>query len=184
MAFEVRMVNALATLGGPLPTTAPPAPSVLLDSFCQQRAIVKVSSAPALHFILTNIRCLVCELGCTECADGTGNCVTCKTGFSQDANDSTKCNPPVSTTSSGTICPDGSFGNGTVCTTCSPTCSTCTAGTSNDCIICASGHYSLNGSCVSTNANGVCEGSTDTIADNNKHECDSEFTHSVMLRLC
>ncbi|KAF7794731.1 hypothetical protein EIP86_005869 [Pleurotus ostreatoroseus] len=49
---------------------------------------------------------------------------------------------------------------------------TCTGPTSGDCVICGAGQFSLNGNCVSTDGNGVCEGSS-LIADNNKHECDS-----------
>ncbi|PCH38564.1 growth factor receptor domain-containing protein [Wolfiporia cocos MD-104 SS10] len=118
--------------------------------------------------------CEVCALGCSECADGTGDCITCKTGFTQSSSDATACTAisSTTTTSSGTTCPDGSFSNGTTCTQCSTLCETCTGATSNDCIICAQGTYSLNGSCVSTNDNGVCE-NTVLIANNNKHECDS-----------
>lgn len=124
---------------------------------------------------------IVCQLGCTACADGTGTCTACKTGFTQDANDHTQCIAPQSVTSSGTVCPDGSFSSGSTCTSCSPSCQTCSAGTSNDCILCASGTYSLNGSCVSTDANGVCEGSS-LIANNDKHECDSKFFVICVLR--
>ena len=114
----------------------------------------------------------VCQLGCTQCADGTGDCIACKSGFTQDANDRTKCIAQQSTTSTGTVCPDGSFSNGTACTQCSPLCKTCNGPNSNNCIICGAGQYSLNGNCVSADGNGVCEGSN-MIADNNKNECDS-----------
>ncbi|KAJ7512376.1 TNFR/NGFR cysteine-rich region family protein [Mycena galericulata] len=124
-------------------------------------------------FFLTSAGdCSVCQIGCTACTDGTGVCTTCKTGFTQDANDRTKCDPPQSVTSSGTVCPAGAFSDGTNCTACSPSCKTCTAGTSNDCVQCAAGTYLLNGACVSADANGVCAGST-LIADNDKLECDS-----------
>ncbi|KAF8875239.1 TNFR/NGFR cysteine-rich region family protein [Infundibulicybe gibba] len=123
-------------------------------------------------FLTSTGDCQVCQLGCTQCADGTGACTTCKSGFSQDANDKTKCNAPKSVTSTGTVCPDGSFSGGTSCSPCSSTCSTCTAGTSNDCVVCATGRYALNGTCVGTNSDGVCEGSN-LIADNNKRQCDS-----------
>jgi len=126
-----------------------------------------------MNILLTNIL-PVCQLGCTQCADGSGQCISCKSGFTQDANDSTKCNPPSSSTNDGQTCPDGSFSNGNSCSRCSSTCLTCTGGTSNDCIVCASGLFTLNGNCVSANADGVCQGST-LIADNNKHECDSKF---------
>ena len=124
-----------------------------------------------------DVICLVCQLGCTQCADGTGVCIACKSGFTQDANDRTKCDAVQSVTSTGTVCPDGSFSDGAKCTVCSPTCKTCTAGTSNDCILCASGQYLLSGHCVAANSDGVCEGSN-LIADNNKHECDSKL-HST-----
>ncbi|KAF7338781.1 Growth factor receptor domain-containing protein [Mycena sanguinolenta] len=123
-------------------------------------------------FLTSSGDCSICEIGCTSCADGTGVCTACKTGFTQDANDKTKCNAPASITSSGTTCPPGSFADGANCTPCSPSCSTCIAGTSNDCVQCAAGTYLFNGACVSADANGVCAGSA-LIADNNKLECDS-----------
>ncbi|KAJ7889227.1 TNFR/NGFR cysteine-rich region family protein [Mycena leptocephala] len=111
-------------------------------------------------FLTSNGDCSICQIGCTACTDGTGVCTACKTGFTQDANDRTKCNPPPSITSSGTLCPPGAFSDGTNCTPCSPSCKTCTGGTSNDCVDCAAGTYSLNGACVSADANGVCAGSS------------------------
>ncbi|KAF8970460.1 insulin-like growth factor binding protein [Flammula alnicola] len=123
-------------------------------------------------FLTSSGDCQICQLGCTQCADGTGECVTCKSGFSQNGNDRTKCNPPQSSTTGGQLCPDGSFANGASCSPCSSTCQTCTAGTSNDCIICAAGTFTNNGGCVSANSVGVCQG-TNLIADNNKRECDS-----------
>ncbi|KAJ7199206.1 TNFR/NGFR cysteine-rich region family protein [Mycena pura] len=123
-------------------------------------------------FFLTSAGdCKICEIGCTECADGAGLCTTCKTGFTVDANDRTKCIPPPSISSSGTTCPPGSFADGANCTSCSSSCATCTASTANDCIECARGTFLLNGTCVSADANGVCEGSS-LIADNVKLECD------------
>ena len=119
----------------------------------------------------------VCALGCSQCADSSGSCITCKAGFTQSTTDSTQCNPPQSSTSSGTVCPDGSFSNGTACTACSPLCQTCSGGTSSDCIICGAGRSLLNGSCVQTDSSGVCQnpsGSTGVfVADNNKHECEA-----------
>ncbi|KAK7059770.1 extracellular matrix protein FRAS1 [Favolaschia claudopus] len=123
-------------------------------------------------FLTSNGDCSICQIGCTSCTDGTGICTTCKSGFTQDANDRTKCNPPPSVTSSGTTCPPGAFSDGANCTPCSSSCKTCTGGTSNDCVECASGTYLFNGACVSADANGVCAGSA-LIADNNKLECDS-----------
>ncbi|KAF9491942.1 hypothetical protein BDN71DRAFT_1249007 [Pleurotus eryngii] len=51
--------------------------------------------------------CKLCQLGCDRCADGTGVCLACKSGFTQDVNDRTKCPPVPTSTSSGTICPQG-----------------------------------------------------------------------------
>ena len=124
-------------------------------------------------FLDGNGDCSVCALGCQQCADGSGVCVTCKQGFTQDANDRTKCDAVQSVTSAGTVCPDGSFSNGSTCQPCSPSCSTCSGATSNDCIVCGNGQFTLGGSCVPTNGNGVCDGSS-MVANNNKHECDSE----------
>ncbi|KAJ6541936.1 insulin-like growth factor binding protein [Mycena capillaripes] len=116
--------------------------------------------------------CKVCELGCTSCADGTGNCLTCGDHFTQDQNDATKCTT-VPTTAAGVACPDGSFSNGTNCVACSASCSTCSGPTSNDCTLCPNSHYlTNNGSCVSASSTGVCEGSN-LIADNNKGKCDT-----------
>ncbi|KAG7094422.1 hypothetical protein E1B28_008022 [Marasmius oreades] len=123
-------------------------------------------------FLTSTGDCKACQLGCTACVDGTGVCQTCKAGFSQDGNDKTKCNPGKSSTNTGTVCPDGSFGDGTKCSACSPSCTTCTGPTSNDCVICAAGTYAFNGGCVAADGNGVCAG-TKLIADNNKKECDA-----------
>ncbi|KAL1947197.1 hypothetical protein VTO73DRAFT_14158 [Trametes versicolor] len=123
-------------------------------------------------FLGTDGNCEICSLGCTQCADGSGDCISCKTGFTQNANDRTQCIASQATTSTGTVCPDGSFSNGTACQPCSPLCQTCSGPTSNDCIICGAGKYSSNGNCVGTDGNGVCDGSA-LVADNNKHECDT-----------
>ncbi|TFK45622.1 hypothetical protein OE88DRAFT_1784054 [Heliocybe sulcata] len=123
-------------------------------------------------FLDSNGDCSICELGCTSCADGNGDCLSCASGFTLDANDRTKCIAQQSVTSTGTTCPDGSFSNGTACTPCSTECQTCTGASSNQCIICGSGRYMLNGTCVPADGNGVCEGSS-LIANNDKHECDS-----------
>ncbi|KAF9530033.1 hypothetical protein CPB83DRAFT_851473 [Crepidotus variabilis] len=116
--------------------------------------------------------CQICQIGCTSCSDGTGACLTCKTGFSKDGNDNTKCNAPQQATSGGIVCPNGSFSSGGQCTPCNSACQTCTAGTANDCVICAQGSFLFNGACVSANTDGICSGSN-LIADNNKKECDS-----------
>ena len=123
---------------------------------------------------------LVCQLGCTQCADITGDCTACKSGFSQDTSNPTQCNPPQSTTTTGQQCPVGSFSNGTSCSPCSSSCQTCTGGTSSDCIVCASGLFTSDDGCVSANSNGVCQGSG-LIADNNKRECDGKLLSSFVL---
>ena len=131
--------------------------------------------APSIFelIFLTNI-ILVCELGCSECADSTAQCTTCKTGFTLDPTDKTKCDALPQTATGGVPCPDKSFSSNGVCTLCSSSCQTCTGPSSNDCVICAAGQYSFNGSCVSANTDGVCEGTNGLIADNNKHECDGQ----------
>ncbi|KAJ6523452.1 insulin-like growth factor binding protein, partial [Mycena vulgaris] len=116
--------------------------------------------------------CKVCELGCTSCADGTGNCLTCGTHFTQDQNDSTKCTT-VLATAAGVPCPDSSFSDGTNCLACSASCNTCAGPTANDCTLCPNLHYlTNNGSCVTASSTGVCDGSN-LIADNNKGKCDT-----------
>jgi hypothetical protein len=116
----------------------------------------------------------VCQIGCTSCADGTGACQVCKSGFTKDANDATKCNFVAQSTSGGVVCPSGSFANGASCAQCSSSCQSCSGPTAKDCVVCASGSFTLNGTCVSADSNGVCQG-TSLIADNNKRECDCTF---------
>ncbi|KAK1233363.1 hypothetical protein PQX77_003472 [Marasmius sp. AFHP31] len=123
-------------------------------------------------FLTSNGDCKACQLGCSACADGNGVCQTCKPGFTLDGNDKTKCNALQSVTNNGTVCPDGSFGNGARCQLCSPSCRTCRGATSNDCVICAAESYAFNGGCVAADGNGVCQG-TKLIADNNKNACDA-----------
>ncbi|KAJ7611693.1 insulin-like growth factor binding protein [Roridomyces roridus] len=118
--------------------------------------------------------CKVCQIGCSSCADGTGNCITCASGFTQDQNDSTKCQP-VAASAGGVACPSSGFSDGTSCIACSASCVTCSGPTSNDCTSCSigTGHYlTNNGSCVTASNTGVCEGSN-LIADNTKGECDT-----------
>jgi hypothetical protein len=119
----------------------------------------------------------VCELGCQKCQASSGVCSACQSGFTLSSTDSTKCNPPTSSTNTGTVCPDGSFANGGSCTQCDATCSTCSGGTANDCVVCSSGKYKFNGTCVSTDANGVCQTGLATsngfVGDNNKKECEA-----------
>ncbi|KAJ3834735.1 hypothetical protein F5878DRAFT_695169 [Lentinula raphanica] len=116
-------------------------------------------------FLTSNGDCKICEIGCSSCADITGDCQTCKSGFTQDANDKTKCDAQPTTTSSGTVCPDGSFGSGSSCSPCSSSCQTCNGATSNDCIICASSSYAFNGSCITADSNGECD-ACDGLASN------------------
>ncbi|KZS98770.1 growth factor receptor domain-containing protein [Sistotremastrum niveocremeum HHB9708] len=127
-------------------------------------------------FLSSSGNCQVCSIGCTECSDGSGDCITCANNFTADANDRTKCDPVLPNSANGGTCPSGSFASGntsnTACTACSPVCGTCTGPTSNECITCASGSYLLNGNCVKADQNGVCEG-TNLIANNNNGECDS-----------
>ncbi|KAF8217653.1 insulin-like growth factor binding protein [Mycena galopus ATCC 62051] len=140
------------------------------------RGIVPVRFIPSFSsFLLLTTPFPVCQIGCTSCAASTGVCTTCASGFTPDANDKTKCDPPPSTTSSGTLCPPGAFAEGANCTPCSSACSTCTGGTAADCVTCAAGTYLLNGTCVGTDANGVCtsSGTEGLIANNDKGECDT-----------
>lgn len=80
------------------------------------------------------------------------------------------------------MCPSGGYSAGSSCEPCASECQTCTGSTSSDCVICASGTYSFNGTCVQTNSGGVCQGSS-LVANNNKHECDSEHRTSLLLDL-
>lgn len=125
----------------------------------------------------------VCQLGCQQCADGTGDCISCASGFTQDGNDRTKCDALPQTTSNGTVCPDGSYGAGSTCAVCSPLCTTCTGPNSNNCVICGPSTYKFNGSCVTTNTGGVCSGSN-LIANNVKHECDGKCIALCALSMC
>ncbi|KAF9009557.1 insulin-like growth factor binding protein [Cyathus striatus] len=124
-------------------------------------------------FLTSTGDCKVCQLGCTKCADTTGTCISCAQGFTQDTSDRTKCDAVATSTSTGILCPDGSFADGIKCSLCAGACKTCKGGTSNDCTLCASGSYMFNGVCVSTNDQGVCEGSGGFVADNVKHVCDT-----------
>ncbi|KAH8828150.1 TNFR/NGFR cysteine-rich region family protein [Flagelloscypha sp. PMI_526] len=119
--------------------------------------------------------CKVCQIGCATCSGPSGACSACKQGFSLDPSDQTKCNPPQSATSTGQICPDGSFSSGGQCTPCNGACGTCTAGTANDCVVCAQGLFkNPQGQCVSANGDGVCDGSNGAlVVDNVKKECEA-----------
>ncbi|KAF9026747.1 growth factor receptor domain-containing protein [Hymenopellis radicata] len=124
-------------------------------------------------FLTSTGDCKICQLGCTSCSDGTGVCIACADGFTQNANDKTKCTAESTKSSSGAVCPDGSFGDGSAqCKSCDPACKTCNGATSNNCLTCASGTYVFNGTCVSASSTGVCDGGS-LIADNNKGACDT-----------
>lgn len=125
---------------------------------------------------------IVCSLGCAECADGSGDCISCKSGYTQDTVDRTLCDAIQQRTSNGTVCPSTGYSAGSSCQPCAPECQTCNGPTSSNCAICASGTYLLNGTCVQPNSGGVCQGSS-LIANNNKHECDSEYHASLLLGL-
>ncbi|KAH8834864.1 growth factor receptor domain-containing protein [Flagelloscypha sp. PMI_526] len=117
----------------------------------------------------------VCSIGCSTCSDTTGECTACKSGFSLDPNDKTKCNHAQSTDNTGALCPEGSFSPGTsACTPCDPACKSCSGTTANDCIQCAANTYLFNGQCVSADSKGSCQtgGGPQLIADNNKGQCD------------
>ncbi|PAV23032.1 growth factor receptor domain-containing [Pyrrhoderma noxium] len=121
--------------------------------------------------------CRVCQLGCSSCLDSTGIYSAYESGFTLSSTDSTKCTPQSSVTSTRTVCTDGSFSGGTACTACNALCSTCTGSTGNDCIVCGSGRYKFNGSCVNVDSNGVCQAGLTAgngfVADNNKKECEA-----------
>ena len=132
-------------------------------------------------FSCISFRCLiassVCQLLCSQCSGGTGDCTVCKSGFTPDKNDPSKCigNPSQD-------CPNGHFFDGSNCTACSSECSTCSGSTSKDCITCPPGRYMNNGQCVKADdANGVCLNTT-MIADTLKNECDGTcFSESRII---
>ncbi|KAF9492450.1 hypothetical protein BDN71DRAFT_1483789 [Pleurotus eryngii] len=100
--------------------------------------------------------CKLCQLGCDRCADGTGVCLACKSSFTQDASDRTKCTPVPTSTSSGTICPRGTsqLRERRHLLPLSPSCQSCTGGTSNDCTVCAPNTFVFNGGCVRASVDG------------------------------
>jgi hypothetical protein len=182
MAYAVKVDNVHVQLVSRREAMGPSAPHVPPVSFRLLPGTVKVTfklPEPFSWQLLTISS--VCQLGCTQCASTTGVCTACKSGFSQDANDKTKCNPPQSVTSSGILCPDGSFSNGSSCSPCSSTCQTCTGPNPTDCVICGAGKFIFNGGCVGVDVNGVCQigGAPAMVADNNKHECDGKY-HSCL----
>lgn len=176
MAFAVPMDSAHARRGGQRVTVARRAPNARAVSLQRAPANAKVRDLSLFRPSGSQPCIPVCQLGCSECADTTGTCVTCQSGYTQDPNDSTKCNPVQAVTSAGTACPDGSFSNGAECSVCSPSCRTCTGSSSNNCAVCANGKYMFNGSCVTADSNGICEGANGLVADNNKGECDSKLS--------
>ncbi|KAF5318108.1 hypothetical protein D9619_012261 [Psilocybe cf. subviscida] len=124
-------------------------------------------------FLTSTGDCEVCQLGCSSCADQSGTCTTCASGFTLDASDKTKCDPLPTINSAGVQCPDGSFSDSGTCQKCSGACRTCKGPSSNDCLLCAAGTYMFNGACVSVNTDGVCQGTNGMVADNNKNECET-----------
>ncbi|KXN91956.1 Extracellular matrix protein FRAS1 [Leucoagaricus sp. SymC.cos] len=133
----------------------------------------KCSTCQDGFFLTSSGECQVCQSGCSKCADTTGSCVQCQQDFSLNTADNTKCDLVQKPTSSGQVCPDGSFSNGSVCSPCSTACKTCTGPTSNNCALCAPGTFMFDGNCVGTNGDGVCEGTTGMVGNNLKGECDS-----------
>lgn len=128
-----------------------------------------------LKFPPLTLSSIACGQGCQRCADTTGVCSSCKSGFVQDNADRTKCSPPTQSTQSGQICPSGSFASGNQCVACDNACETCSGLGANACTTCTRGQFLVNGVCVGVNSDGICAG-TNMIADNLKRECDSKST--------
>jgi hypothetical protein len=137
---------------------------------------VKVRFIIFLYLLPSNYSKPVCQFGCTECADDTGDCIACKKGYTKDENDNTKCDPMAAVTTKGVLCPDGSYNAGDDCALCSTSCSTCIGKSPKNCTICASGLSQFQGRCVPVGPDGVCAGTGGMIADNNKQECDGKIT--------
>jgi hypothetical protein len=136
-----------------------------------------------LFFLLLTIF-IACQLGCSSCDDQTGDCITCQNGFTQNPTDKTTCSVQLAKTSNGEVCPSATFQdttNSTQCHGCAAECASCTGSSSNDCTVCANLRAMFNNSCVSTNSEGICEGSGGMIANNNNHKCEGEgllfFSH-------
>ncbi|TEB23598.1 hypothetical protein FA13DRAFT_1797917 [Coprinellus micaceus] len=100
--------------------------------------------------------CKACGLGCSQCEDTTGACTTCKSGFTLDGSDRSRCSPPAQVKSDGQVCPAGSFAAGGDCTPCDSACETCTGPSLNDCSKCARGRLFLDSSCVTPNSGWGC----------------------------
>ncbi|KAF8602810.1 hypothetical protein BDV93DRAFT_545182, partial [Ceratobasidium sp. AG-I] len=119
--------------------------------------------------------CEVCSQGCSSCATTTGVCTTCKTGFTPDTNDRTRCVPTPPTSSTGISCADGQFLDASTgaCIGCSPLCKTCTGPLSTQCVACGAGQFmGPGGRCVAVDGGGVCQG-TKLVANNAKGICDA-----------
>jgi hypothetical protein len=123
----------------------------------------------------------VCSLNCLTCSSISGQCLSCKQGFTLSTNDPTRCNPLPQSTSSGSLCPDGSFApqGSSTCQVCDSSCKSCIGPSSGECSECAQGSFMLRGgngqgTCVRADTGGQCQGSGGLVADNIKKECDSE----------
>ena len=111
----------------------------------------------------------VCELGCSECADGTGECITCRPDLTIDPNHTTQCiwAPAV-------LCPTGSFSADGQCSKCSLLCGTCKGPTEKNCTLCIGGLYFFGGDCRITDGDGVCQATNGMVANRVKNTCDGE----------
>ena len=117
---------------------------------------------------------VVCSQGCSSCATTTGVCTTCKTGFTPDTNDRTRCVPTPPTSSTGVTCTDGQFldTSSGACIACSSLCKTCTGPLSTQCVACGAGQFmGPAGRCVPVDGGGICQG-TKLVANNAKGICD------------
>ena len=116
-----------------------------------------------------------CQIGCSECTDGTGDCTSCQRFFyTQDPTDGTKCVLVPFRTGNGDLCPDGSFPSTGGCNACDPSCRNCWGRLSSSCTRCYTGAYFFNGSCITANSDGICQGANGMYANNNKGSCDSK----------
>ncbi|TEB31330.1 hypothetical protein FA13DRAFT_1688046 [Coprinellus micaceus] len=143
------------------------------DAWVDKSDGTKCSGCAPGFFLTSTGDCGVCQPGCIQCADTTGTCSACNSGFILNNLDRTKCDPIKPTLSSGSQCPDNTFGDGTECKVCSTICSSCTGPGDGDCLTCAPGFYLSNGLCVQADSNGVCQGNGGLVADNVKRTCES-----------
>lgn len=129
----------------------------------------------SMSFLLLLMIVTVCQLGCAECASGTGNCESCKEGFTKNSNDTTRCDPGSSLTSGGQVCPPGAFSDPQRnCSACSPSCLTCNGPSSANCLTCRANQAMFDTSCVDTDSDGTCAGTNGLIANNINKRCESE----------